>query len=281
MLNHLKTLLYEAVSDPASAGASAAGTGETPGLEAPPAAEPTKPDSGAASVPETIPYDRFKEVNDELRELKGYRQFEELGYDPDSLGRLVSLESSFAQDPLGTLESIIESVDVIPDSRKAALKELIAVQTPAPTPDGEEAPSADEPPEWAKPLIEDHTRRVTAEAQAADDAQLDRIIAHWKKLDEEANITTPDSTMLAHIHATAGLPGIETEEQLAEAARAARLEAREHDLGGAVVRRGEGSPLSVPSGGAPATQPVKFTDIKAATRAALSDIQQGRLGGAE
>src|SRR5437868_1504666 len=79
--------------------APAAGTEETPPATAPPAAEPTTPDR-EGGPPETIPYARFKEVNDQLAELKGYSQFSELGYDPDSLGRLVSLESAFAEDPL-------------------------------------------------------------------------------------------------------------------------------------------------------------------------------------
>jgi len=89
--------------------------------------------------------------------------------------------------------------------------------------------------------------------------------------------------MLAYIMATTSRTDLEVTslEQLAEVARSERIAAREADLGGAVVRRGEGSPLAVPAGGAAATQPVEFRNIKDASKAALADIQSGRLGGAE
>lgn len=265
--------------------APAAGTEETPPVATPPPAEATTIPEREGVPPETIPYARFKEVNDQLAELRDYRQFSELGYDPDSLGRLVNLESSFAQDPLGTLGQIIDQIEEIPDGRKAALKDLIEVQPAPESPAVGDAQTddSDEPPKWAKPLIEDYDTRRASEEQQANEAQLDSIVSHWRQLDEKAGITTREEDMLAYIMATASRadPDIQSLEQLAEAARDQRLAAREADLGGAVIRRGEGSPLAVPAGGAAATQPVEFRDIGKASKAALADIQAGRLGGAE
>ena len=271
---------------PDQAGAPAAGTGETPAAPTPPPpAEASTVPEREGGPPETIPYARFKEVNDQLAELRDYRQFGELGYDPDSLGRLVNLEASFAEDPLGTLASIIDQVDQLPEGRKEALKELIEVR-PTPESFGEEGGSTegdDEAPAWAKPLLEDYDSRRQSEEERANEAQLDTIISHWKQLDEKAGITTREQDMLAYIMATTSRTDLEVTslEQLAEVARSERIAAREADLGGAVVRRGEESPLAVPAGGAAATQPVEFRNIKDASKAALADIQSGRLGGAE
>ena len=173
----------------------------------------------------------------------------------------------------------------IPDGRKAALKELIEVQQPQTQLEmgGAEVEGDDEPPKWAKPLVEDYESRRASEEQQANEAQLDTIMAHWKQLDEKAGITTREQDMLAYIMATTSRTDLQISslEDLAEVARSERIAAREADLGGAVIRRGEGSPLAVPAGGAAASPAVEFRNIKDASRAALADIQSGRLGGAE
>src|SRR5262245_59020122 len=52
-------------------------------------------------TPESIPYARFKEVNDRLSGLRGYEELQQYGYDADSLRRLASFEQQWQADPVG------------------------------------------------------------------------------------------------------------------------------------------------------------------------------------
>lgn len=247
---------------------------ETPNSQ--PSAGDEKTDTG--SPPENIPYARFKEVNDQYRELKGFSPIAEAGYDPDSVGRLVAFEQAYREDPTGTISSVVESMD-LPDTTKNAIMGLLGNgETGASETTDDTEP--DEPPTWAKPLIEDHESRQQAEETAYYQGLLNSAISHWKKLDEKDGLTgeqaTPDRIILRQIRASVDDGGFSTVEELAEAARSELMGYRESTLGSALSTRRAG-PTSVPGSGVPTSQPVKFGSIKEATKAAEAAIARGEL----
>src|SRR4051794_14505307 len=82
-------------------GASPGNAGEPPITE-PPTAGSSNTDTGSGNgAPDTIPYARFKEVNDRYAELKPFEELTSFGYDADSLRRLAAFEAGYLQDPYG------------------------------------------------------------------------------------------------------------------------------------------------------------------------------------
>lgn len=276
------------LADPSALEGAASGNESVQPPGSAPAAEPsTTETAGREGTPDTIPYARFKEVNDQLGELKGYSQLAELGYDPDSLGRLAAFEARYISDPIGTWRDLANDLDLPQEVVDAMEKHLSDGATP-PGPSGGDEPSGDGTPtaalskedreaiEYAREM---RKREAEREVQAESDRRLGIVTGHWDKLDKEDGITTPEHIKLMHISTAARTGQFATLEELAEFARDQRLADREEILGSTIVpRRGNtGSPLPL-SGGAPPAEPRNFgADIKAATKAALADIEAGRL----
>lgn len=247
--------------------ASAAGTGADTGAptSVPPAGE-LNTDTGTGGTPETIPYSRFKEVNDELATLKGFRPLVEVGYDADSLRQLAEFETSFKTDPVTTWLSIAAQIDGLPrEMRDMAQRHL---DDPAP---GGSRMSASESfgqddgssdgggiPEWARDLNdrldrldESDQQRMRREQTAETNRKLDGLMAQWRQIDEQNGLKSPsEKQMLTFIIGHAR--GAESEEAILNQARAEWLELREDTLGSAIKPGGLGAPLSVPGGGAAA-----------------------------
>lgn len=268
------------------AGGSALGTGGDPGTEGSSSAGTENTDTATGSASETVPYSRFKEVNDRL---SGYRDLENLGYDSDSLGRLVQFEAALVENPSESLNRLVDNLD-LPDHVKDGVKAQLAAQDSGDGAGrrepgtGEE--KAEDPPAWAAPLLQrDRDQRDREEKEQTEAVErrqeetLDAVMDHWRTKDKEDGIETSDSTMLAYIAANASNGS--TVEQVAEAARKDRLEAREVDLRGVVreVGNGQGLPRPVPSGGPPAGEGIELKDIKSATAAARAAIEAGTLPG--
>jgi hypothetical protein len=266
------------------------GSGEVPAPSPAPAAAPSTPDSTGQGTPETIPYARFKEVNDRLQGLSEYEQLQQYGYDPDSLGRLAAFEAQYMTDPVGTWMALAGDLD-LPQEVRDALDALgtapatpgepgsptpgSAQQTPAVAPSAELPADVQQTLQWAQ-------QRMAEEAQAAENAQTDAVLSattsHWDKLDEADSLKTPDNIKLTFISAAAARGGFNTAEQLAEAARTDLLAYRDAELGSAVVgSRRPGAPLAVPGSAPGSAGPVKFGTLRDASRAAAADLQAGRL----
>ena len=245
----------------------------------PPAAGPSTPDSGVGQgAPDTIPYARFKEVNDQYQALKGYQQLSELGYDPDSLGRLASFEVSYMQDPVGTVEQLVDNLD-LPQDQKDSIKENLSTGRA-------EGESSSEPPSAEPALSPEDRQRLEyvdqvrqRDEQSDRDARLAVVVSAWDRADKEDGIETPEYIKLVHIAAAANSgQQFETLEQLANTARGTLLDYRSGVLGGAVQRTGRGgSPASLPSSPPAPTAPIKFKDMREASRAAEAAIQRGEL----
>jgi len=239
-------------------GAPVSGTGETPVSESDPSAGTLNSDTGQTDgPPDTIPYSRFKEVNDELSGLKPYRDLQSLGYDADSLRQLAEFEAGFQADPVKTWLTVADNIEQLPPELKEQIKRHLGA------PDGGSTSAAatqdDGQPEWAKSLSQkvDGLSQVEAdrqarEAQEANNRLLDNVISGWRKLDEENGLSSIDERkMLTFIvgHARSS----ESPEALLTNARNEWLELREESLGSAIKPGGNaGAPRSVPGSGAPA-----------------------------
>lgn len=242
-------------------------------------------DNGGGQAPDTVPYSRFKEVNDSLVQYKGsYGQLEELGYDADSLRQLVGFEVAYQQNPTRVLNELVEGLGDLPPEAKAAIKEHLgaAAAPPAATQDngGQQGGENEEPPAWAKPLIEDHVARQTQREADDRSAKLDEVIRLWNDADTKDNLRTPERAMLAHIAINA--PHFNTTAEIAEAARKDYMGVVEEQLGGerSTLRdtRATGSPLTVPAGaGLTPTPPNKIRSISEASALALAAIRSNTL----
>lgn len=255
---------------------AAPGTGETPGTPTGTPAEAQNtgtPQDG--STPETIPYSRFKEVNDAYRP---YKELEGIGYDADSLHRLAGFEAAYIQDPYSVLGELVDGLADLPDDTKALLKEHLTPQGNADPPAGQnrdEQTPADEPPEWAKPLLQDYTERQSASEAKAQSDQLDEVIRLWDEADAKDEVETPMNTKLAYIAING--PHFQSVEEIASAARADAMGYRQHVLGGTRTTLRDslasGSPHPVPGGGgvtpAPSVTPKTIAEATAAARAAI------------
>jgi hypothetical protein len=253
-------------------GGAAPGTGETPATPPGQSAGTENTDTGqGGGPPETVPYSRFKEVNDELKGIRDpLKPALEIGYTPDDLLRLAEWEQEFSQNPAGSWIELAKGLKDLPEPVKEAIKSLegtsgdegSGTKTPEPT-------QSDEPPTWAKPLIDDYQTRQQRDQQAQREAAVNQLVAQWKALDAQAKIKSPkDELILTMI---AGNTGLGDPKKILETARAELYGYREESLEGVVVPKGKEPPTPVP-GGAPPVQeggaPKTFAEAKARARAA-------------
>lgn len=274
-----------------AAGGLAPGTGgDTPPQNQPPPAGESNTDTraGDRGTPESIPYARFKEVNDQLAALKGYEQLRDYGYDPDSLGRLAAFDARFAEDPFGTVALVVDALD-LPEDKKEAIVELLGASSDDTPPSGsggerEDAddtsrlsPDDAEALEWARQA---RAREAESQQTEREQAFAAEVRGHWNDMDKDEQLPeVKEQTQLMYVSMAARMGGYRSTQELAEKARELYLEERESILGSVVSARGErtGSPRRVPSGGPPAPEPEKFPDLRAASKAAEADIKAGRL----
>jgi hypothetical protein len=257
-------------------GAPVSGTGETPVSESDPSAGTLNSDTDQTDgPPDTIPYSRFKEVNDELGGLKPYRELSQLGYDADSLRQLAEFEAGFQADPVQTWLQVASNIEQLPPELKEQVKRHLDNPSSAGGSEPVTAPQEGEMPEWAKSINQKveglsavETERQAREAQEANNRVLDSVIEGWKKLDEGSGMKSLDERkMLTFIvgHARSS----SSPEELLTNARNEWLELREESLGDAIKPGGNaGAPRSVPGSGAPLnTQEPPKTLAEASIRA--------------
>lgn len=272
----LSQSVSEAVGGEGGGGDAAPGTGQPPATstEQPPAeATTTETPAQEGQPPETIPYPRFKEVNDQLREYR------DLG-DVDSLRQLADWAGEFDQNPVGTWLAVAkEMADQLPQSIRDALAAEASVQTPKPqgnTPPQQPESSNDEPPAWAKPLLEDKEKRdAEVEASARREA-LNSLLQQWKDADAKDGLKSiPDERMLTFISGNAGVAS--SMDNLLERARGEWLELRKETLGESVERDESGAPRRVPGSAPPPPQPRKIRSLAEASAEAEAAIKAGNL----
>jgi len=268
---------------------SVPGAGEAvPSTPQPPTSPDTSVPNAGDAVPGPIPYARFKEVNDARRALEEqyqpYAELEELGYPVADLQRLTAWEQEYVQDPVGAWLRQAEEIANMPDAVKAAIQSYqeSAGSAPKANPaDGTPPPASatltpdEEPPEWARPLIEDREARVQREQEEAISSFYDGMVAAWQQLDETQGLVTPEEAI--HAHLAAASPQAGSAEELLRTARETWLAVRESTLGAAIKPPGRTGtvPQPVPgsvgaSGGAP---PVRPRTLREATQLAASDPQ--------
>jgi hypothetical protein len=272
-------------------GAEALGTGET---ESPDAGQPAgalnTDTAGEGGTPETIPYSRFKEVNDSYRRLAPFEELAEAGYDADSLRQLAEFEAGFKADPVSTWFAIAQQVEGIPTEVKELAQQHLTGSGGSPAGSNDTTPAlqgdsqeGSGEPEWARAQREEIARLKAANAAReerefaeANDRLLNGIMDSWKTADQNAGIDPPDERkMLTFIMAHAR--GSNSVEEILENARGEYMELREEMLGSAIKPGANlGAPLSVPSGSAPVnTAGEPKTLAEASARAKLRLEQMG------
>lgn len=255
-------LLYE--HETTVDGAVAPGTGETPGDPPDPSAETLNTDNDqGGGPPETIPYPRFKEVNDQLAELRGFKQLKDVGYDADSLRQLAEFEASFRASPVETWFAIADQIQELPSAVREVVRQHLSASdtTNAPAKPGDDTAGKEgEVPEWAKPLltkVDEVTgklsQREEREAEDARQRSLDGMIAKWKKLDEESGLkkSADEAHMLTFIMAHANTSQDKSLDEILESARAEWLAIREDAVGSELLPGGTNVPRTVPGSAAP------------------------------
>jgi len=274
------------------------GGGEPPvpgAVEGDPGAAPVTPAGAENTVtpggsdPGPVPYSRFKEVNESRRLIeeahRPYADLEQIGYGAEDFQRLAAWETEFMQDPVTTWMNQAASIEGLPQSVKEAIA-AAAAETPKGTPDADgvspteeptdKTPDAD-PPEWAKPLLQDHQNRAAAQQQQAEDAVLGAITNAWNMIDTEQGVTTPPALMLRYLQDARGA----TAEEILRDARESFLADREVMLKAEIKQPGNGStvPRAVPGSGGttPSTEPIRPTSLKEATKLALAAHEKGQL----
>lgn len=268
-----------------AAGGVPGSEGNTQPPQAPPAAEPSTTETGPGSgPPESIPYARFKEVNDRLASLKDYETLQQYGYDPDSLGRLAAFEAQYARDPIGVMKSMVDNLDLPDQTREAIKQSFDSVETPVPgSAEGEPSNQAPKPAELP-PEVQERLKYVDQlrerDAQAERDRQLDAVVAAWDRLDAQANLKSPSE--MAKLTAISGVLSsgqtFGSADELAQAARQIFVDYRTDVLGDAVQgTRQAGSPPALPGSPPVAASPVKFKDFSDASKAAKAAIERGEL----
>ena len=258
------------------------------GANVPPPAGASNTDTGTqGGPPDAIPYARFKEVNDRLAGLRGYEDLANYGYDADSLRRLASFEQQYQADPIGVWRSMAVNLD-LPQEVQDAIARFGDAGTPPPGPAGGQTngpdPNAPAVPPDVQRRLEYVDQMMARDEQSAREATLDRVVAEWDKMDTTDGVTTPKRTQLTYIAAMAqrqqdGRPVYGTVEGLAQAARAARMEDRDLDLG-SLVQPGNvnrGAPPVLPGSLPTPAGPVKFGNLREASQAAEADMLAGRL----
>jgi len=264
-------------------GSPAQGTGGEPA----PTQQQTTPPAGAINTdgqqqggaPDTIPYSRFQEVNSRLQTLRPYETLMQMGIEPDSAVRLASFEQAYIQDPIGTLNAMVDQQD-LPDAQKTALKALLSTQQDGALSDDTDDSGTPKLPDEVMEAV-NWVREQRQERQDTDvQNRLDLMVRHWQAADEQDGVKgTTERQRLLYIQQTAGSgQQFTTLEEMSDAARATFLEDRDSNLGSAVTQtRGTGGPLAVPSGGLPPTQPILPKNMKEARAMIEADIAAGRF----
>lgn len=271
------------------------GTGETPpATEGTPAEASNTETPPSDGPPETVPYSRFKEVNDRL---SPYKDLESMGYDADSLRQLAEWEVSFGRDPVTSWVNVARNLDQMPQEIKEAVeRHLDGNSTPPPANDPRERNGdpgdGDQPPSWATPLLQDHEERQKEreqrEARDAEEARndaLDQILELWRSADKKDGLEPiPDGKMLTFVAANAR--GGTSLEAIAEASRQDYLEFRDDLLGDAVQREGSARrpPASVPGSGpqvvpTPTEKPKTMAEANEGAEAYIRDALRRQGGG--
>lgn len=264
-------------------GAVVPGNAGDPPNRAASSAETSNTETAAGSgTPETIPYPRFKEVNDRLNELKPVEELFQFGYDADSLRRLASFEASYLQDPIGTLANMAENLD-LPQDTIDAIKAHVYSEGGNGRAEGEpvsDGASASSLPPEVQARLEYVDQLRAREDEALRQANLDSVVSAWDKLDKEENIKSPPERIKLMAIAATAQSGqqFRTYDDFARAARESIIEYREDVLGSAIQTGRQGtSPPALPSSAAHASGPVKFGNIREASRAAEEAIKRGDL----
>lgn len=190
--------------------------------------------------PQTVPYSRFKEVNDQYKEFKTFS--DDTGYDLDDLRQLTEFEDRFAADPSGTWVALARQLgDQLPEPLRNALAELENSGEPAQKSPPEDSSAEEEPPVWAKPLLEDYETRQTERQEQQFQDVLDGIVEQWneqdqeeKLIDDEGRSVFTDKQKLTYI--TAHLRKGVSADKVLESARTEAKDFRENMLRGSVVR---------------------------------------------
>jgi hypothetical protein len=251
--------------------------GDPPAPVAPPAGESNTDTATGGQVPDTIPYARFKEVNDRYNDLKGFETLKEYGYDSDSLSRLAAFEAQYLQAPIETWRTMADNLD-LPQEVKDAIDAHLASGR------AEGAPPANDPkpPELSPEVKErlDYVDQLRAREQEREQqASLQRVVAAWDELDKADNVKTTERVKLMAIAAVArDGQTYSTVEDFAKAAREPTLEYRNEILGDAIQRTGRGgSPPALPGSAPVPSGAVHFKTIREASKAAEEAIKRGEL----
>jgi len=257
------------------------------GANVPPPAGASNTDTGTqGGPPESIPYARFKEVNDRLGNLRGYEELSQYGYDADSLRRLASFEQQYQADPIGVWRSMAVNLDLPQDVLDTINRFADAGSAPQAAGDQTNGPDPNAPavPAEVQRKLDYVDRIIERDEQQAREDALDRVVAAWDEMDTRDGVATPKRTQLTYIAAMAqrnqgGRPVYGTVEGLAQAARAARMEDRDADLGGLVQpgNANRGAPPVLPGSLPTPAGPVKLNSLREASQAAEADILAGRL----
>jgi hypothetical protein len=238
--------------------------------------------------PGPIPYARFKEVNDRLAAVRGYEELNQLGYDPDSLGRLAQFEAQYIRDPKTTIASLVDGLEDLPPEHRAAINQYLGIDESGSDPgrgasseDGSDlsglSPEDKETLQWAR------ERRATEKQQADDKVTQDRldvVVNAWKAQDSEEEIKTPpDHRVLAFISAAAARGGFGNLNELADMARSDWLDERERVLQDAYQgsRRDGTLPPALPGSAANAAPPQKARTLSEASKLARAAMERGEL----
>jgi hypothetical protein len=234
-------------------------------------AETLNTDSEDGEDPGPIPYARFKEVNDQYKELKPFAELTEYGYDADSLRQLAEFDARFQSDPVGMWLSVGDQLD-LPDTVKAAIQaEATGGRSPAKPQGGPDVP--DEPLDRVAQLEKRLDEKEAAETQAQWNQTLDELMTKWRKADKADELTEspPDEVMLTYIEKHA--QGAKDLDDIVVRARGAHTEYLDKLMGGA-IKKGGRKKAPVPSGGSPpANQPEAPKTLAEASRLARIELE--------
>jgi hypothetical protein len=254
----------------------------------PPSAGTSNTDTGTqGGPPDSIPYSRFKEVNDRLAGLRGFEELSQYGYDADSLRRLASFEQQYQADPIGVWKSMAVNLD-LPQEVLDVVNAFQGADTGTPqqaevTADGRGRPGSALSAE-DRARLEYVDQMKARDESTAREQVLDRVVAAWDDMDRQDGVRTSRRTQLTWIAAMAGGQqnggqAYRTVEDLASAARSARMEERDLDLGAAVLsgNANRGAPPALPGSLPTPASPIRFGSLREASQAAEADILAGRL----